>query len=148
MCKLREAHEWWTSLSTSHDERIMTAIVKQKQGQGAKQWQKAARIFMNWPAPKLAITFRAHECATMTERADACFSGPRLCWYIELFEFFCGSFRDLAHESCIEGANHVRGGVLKSTLVVDNDSVRFHSLVLVMCRLCSHSSQTLTHAPQ
>ena len=30
----------------------------------------------------------------------------------------------LAHEPCIEGANHVRGGVLKSTLVVDNDSVQ------------------------
>ena len=49
---------------------------------------------------KLAITFRAHECAMMTERADACFSGSMLCLYIELFEF-CGSFRDLAHESCI-----------------------------------------------
>ena len=46
------------------------------------------------------------------------FSEPRLCWYIDLFEFFCGPFRDLAHESCITGANHVRGGVLKSTLVV------------------------------
>ena len=43
-------------------------------------------------------------------------------WNVELFGF-CGSFRDLAHESCIEGANHARGGVLKSTLVVDNDSV-------------------------
>ena len=42
--------------------------------------------------------------------------------YIELFEFF-GSSRDLAHESCIKGANQARGGVLKSTLVVDNDSV-------------------------
>ena len=28
-----------------------------------------------------------------------------------LFEFFCGSFSDLAHEPCIKGANHVRGGV-------------------------------------
>ena len=56
----------------------------------------------------------------MTEKADA-FSGPELCLYIELFEF-CGSFRDLAHESCIKGANHVRGGVLKSTFVVDNDT--------------------------
>ena len=53
------------------------------------------------------------------ERADA-FSGPRLCLYIELFEL-CGSFRDSAHEPCIKGANHVRGGAIKSTLVVDND---------------------------
>ena len=43
---------------------------------------------------------------TAGESADACFSGPGLCWYIELFEF-CGSFRDLAHESLIKGANHV-----------------------------------------
>ena len=30
--------------------------------------------------------------------------------HCELFEF-CGSFRDLAHESCIKGANRARGGV-------------------------------------
>ena len=36
----------------------------------------------------------------------------------------CLSFVDpsaFAHESCIKGAIHARGGVLKSTLVVDND---------------------------
>ena len=59
----------------------------------------------------------------VTERADA-FSGPRLRLYIELFEF-CGSFRDSAHDFCIKGANHATGGVLKSTLVVDNHS--FHA---------------------
>ena len=31
-CKLSETSEWWTSLSTSHDERIMTAIAKQCKG--------------------------------------------------------------------------------------------------------------------
>ena len=35
---------------------------------------------------------------------------------------FSGSFRDSAHESCIKGAIRVRGGVLKSTLVVGNDT--------------------------
>ena len=49
-------------------------------------------------------------------------SGPRLCWYSVLFEI-CGSFREIAHGSCIKGANHVRGGMFKSTLVVDTDSV-------------------------
>ena len=65
----------------------------------------------------------------MTERANA-FSGPRLCLSIELFQF-CGSFSDLAHESCIEGANHLRGGVLKSTLVVDKDSVHTYTACIV-----------------
>ena len=76
------------------------------------------------------------------------FSGPSLCWYIELFEF-CGSFRDLAHASCIQSANNVRGGVLKSTLVVDDDSVD-------TCTVCfqSHGPDHLfslitdAHAPQ
>ena len=85
----------------------------------------------------------------MTERADACFSRPRLCGYIELFEI-CGSFLDLAHESCIKGANHARGGLLKSTLVVDNDSVHTDTACFQ-----SHSPdhlfsliKTLMHAPQ
>ena len=68
-----------------------------------------AKICKHWLTLKLTIIFRAHKCAMMTERADA-FSGPRLCLHTELFEF-CGSFSDLAHESCIKGANHVRGGV-------------------------------------
>ena len=80
----------------------------------------------------------------MTERADVFFSGPRSCWYIELFES-CGSFRDLAHESCIEGANHARGEVLKSTLVVDNDSVHTYTGCFQ-----SHTPAFITdaHAPQ
>ena len=65
------------------------------------------------------------------DREQTFFSGPKLCWYIELFEF-CGSFRDLAHVSCIESANNGRRGVLKSTLVVDNDSVH-------TCTACSQS---------
>ena len=92
MCKLSETSERWTSSGTSHDERIMTAIAIAKQSKGKMQsiGKNATRNFVNWLAPKLAITFRAHKCAMMTERADACFSGPRLCGYIELFEF-CGS---------------------------------------------------------
>ena len=62
----------------------------------------------------------------------------------ELFEI-CGSFRDLAHESCIKGANHVRGRVFKSTLVVDNDSVHTkHAFSLIVLTVCSHSSQMRT----
>ena len=38
-----------------------------------------------------------------------------------LLELFLRLFRDLAHESCIKGAKHVRGGVLKSRLVADNE---------------------------
>ena len=56
-----------------------------------------------------------------------------------------------AHESCIKGAVHVRGGVLKSTLVVDNDTtvhdvhtytVAFSPSVLIKCSICSQH-QTL-----
>ena len=52
--KLSETDESWTSLSISHDERIMTAIAIAEQSKG--KMQRAA-----------------HECATMTERAEACF---------------------------------------------------------------------------
>ena len=57
----------------------------------------------------------------MTERAAVFFlSGTRLCLHTELFEF-SGPFRDEAHKSFIIGGIRVRGGVFKSTLVVDND---------------------------
>ena len=64
-----ETSEWWTSLSTSHDERIMTAIARSNARTRchAKICDLADAKF-GW----LAITFRAHESA-MT--ADA-FSGP------------------------------------------------------------------------
>ena len=54
---------------------------------------------------------------TMTERADA-LSRPRLCLYIVLFRQESGG-RRVFFDFC--GAIPVRGGVLKSTLVVDND---------------------------
>ena len=86
----------------------MTRSQDAKQGQGVKQWQNATRNFVNWPTLELAITFRAHKRAMMTEIEDA-FSGPRLCLYtLNCLSF--GSFRVSAHESCIQGANHVRGG--------------------------------------
>ena len=56
------------------------------------------------------------------ERADA-FSGPG-CGWTRLDALNCLIFwvpSAFARESCIKGAIHVRGGVLKSTLVVDSD---------------------------
>ena len=57
--------------------------------------------------------FRANKCAMMTESRR--FFRTRLCLYIESFRQesvgrrvffdFCGSFRDLARESCIKGCN-------------------------------------------
>ena len=97
--------------------------------------------FVNWLAPKLAIIFGAPDVRDDVRESRRLFSESRLCWCIELFEFFCGSFRDLAHESCIKGANHARGGVLKSTLVVDNDSVHTqHAFSPTVMTICSHSS--------
>ena len=64
---------------------------------------------------------------------DLHFDRTRLCLYIDLFrqesvdrtDEFCVCFfvdpSASAHVSCIKGAIRVRGGVLKSTLVVDND---------------------------
>ena len=58
-----------------------------------------------------------------------------------------------AHESCIKGAITVRGGVLKFTLVVDNDTtlhggrtdtVAFSPTVPIECSVCSHP-HALTH---
>ena len=52
-----------------------------------------------------------------------------------------------AHESCIEGTVRARGGVLKSTLVVDDDTtvhdvhtytVAFSPSVLIKCSICSY----------
>ena len=97
-------------------------------------------------APKLAITFGADKKRDDDRESRRFFSGPRLCLYIELFEF-CESFRNLAHESCFKGANLVRRGVLKSTLVVDNDSVHTNTVHKIHTRSvhhehCSHLTST------
>ena len=103
---------------------------KAKRGQDATQRQHATRNFVNWQAPKLARTFGPHECAMMTERADACFSGPRLRLYIYLFKF-CGSFRFFAHES--------ENPHLLSTLTVYiHTQHAFSPSVLIKCSICSY----------
>ena len=79
MFMLSETSEWWTSLGTSHDERMLQSNARAR----CKARANATRHFVNWLTPKLAITFRAQGCAMMTEKADACFSEPRLCWYRE-----------------------------------------------------------------
>ena len=77
----------------------------------------------------------------MTERPDACFQNQSCVDTSNCLSFFCGSFRHSAHESCIKGANNVRGGVLKSTLVVDNDNVHSqHAFSPTVISVFSHSS--------
>ena len=60
-----------------------------KLGQGATQWQDAARNFEHWLTPNFARTFRANQCAMMTvgerERESRHFFKTKLCLYIELF---------------------------------------------------------------
>ena len=60
---------------------------------------------------------------------------------------FCGSFRLLLTSLASKGAITVRGGVLKSTLVVDNDTtvhgvhtdtVASSPSVLIKCSICSY----------
>ena len=72
----------WPSRRMCH-ERIMAAVAMTR---------CSAKFCEHWLVSKLAITFRAHRYAMMTERADA-FSGPgRICtrvwlasWHSELF---------------------------------------------------------------
>ena len=45
MCKLNETSEWWTSLSTSHDERIMTGIARSKASARCKAMSKCNAKF-------------------------------------------------------------------------------------------------------
>ena len=54
-----------------------------------------------------------------------------------------------AYESCIQGAIIARGDALKSTLVVDTDTidtVAFSLAVLIKCRICSFP-RSLTRTP-
>ena len=119
----------------------MTAIARSKARARCNAMAHATRNFVNWPAPQLAIILGAHECAMTERESRRLFSEPRLWWYIDLLEFFCGSFRDLAHESGFNGENHVIGRVLKSTLVADNDSVqKQHAFSPIVMTICSHSS--------
>ena len=102
----------------------MTAIAIANQGKGKMQCNGTCNAkICELACTKAGDNFQSPRVRDDVRESRRLFSESRLCWCIELFEFFCGSFRDLAHESCIKGANHVRGGVLKSTLVVDNDSV-------------------------
>ena len=145
MCKLSETSERWTSLSTSHDERIMTVIAKQSKGKVHSNGKCNAK-FCELAGSKAGDNSQS-ECAMMTESADACFSGPRLCLYIQFFEF-CESFLDSPRESCIKGANHVRGGVLKSTLIVDNEQHAFSPTVLTICSQSSTDARSATAQEQ
>ena len=63
------------SLSTSHDERIMTAvaIARSKARKRCNAMANATPNFEQWLTPNLAITFRAQKCAMMTERERADF---------------------------------------------------------------------------
>ena len=71
MCKLSETSEWWTSLGTSHDERIMTAIARCKARAKCNAMAKCNAKFCELTDAKFEAGeyFRAHERA-MTERAD------------------------------------------------------------------------------
>ena len=45
MCKLSETSEWWTSLSASHDARIMSAIARSKAKARSKAMANTTRNF-------------------------------------------------------------------------------------------------------
>ena len=73
------------------------------------------------------------------------FFRTRLCLYKRL----AGFFRDLFTNHASNGAVRVRGGVIKSRHVVDNDTtvhVVHASTVLIKCSNCPHH-QTLTRTP-
>ena len=139
---LSETDERWTSLTISHDERIMTAIARNKARARCNAMANATRNFCelagtgdNFQSPRVRDD----------DRESRRFQDQGCVGTLNCLIFFCGSFRDLAHESCIKGANHVRGEVLKFTLVVDNDSVHTqHAFSPMVMNICSHSSQMRT----
>ena len=58
MCKLSETSEWWTSLSTSHDERIMTAITVRSKGKVQSNGKLQHEILYTLTDFKLGGTFQ------------------------------------------------------------------------------------------
>ena len=172
MCKLSETSEWWTSLSTSHDERNMTAIARSKARARCKAMANAKRYFVNLLTPCLdfTITFRAHKCAMMTERADA-FSGPGCCWtrldalncldknqlaemtssVFECCESFRFCSRVLQHQSCNPRERksvkiHTCCRQWQTVHDVHTNTVAFSPSVLIKCSICPYR-QTLTSTP-
>ena len=106
MCKLSATCEWWTSSSTSHDERIMTAIARSNARAMSKVMVNAT-LWTLIDRPTWRRTFR-----TMTERADFFQDQAVLVqwsvWFLHVYEL-----TSLASD----GAVHVRGGVINFRLI-------------------------------
>ena len=104
MCTLSETSEWWTSLGTSDDERIMTAIaISHAMARCSAQFCELTDAKFgfgdNFYSPRMRdVPGPACVCAR-TELFRQESVGRRI------FFDFCGSFRDLARESCIKGCN-------------------------------------------
>ena len=64
MCTLSETSERWTSLGTSHDERIMTAVAR------SKALARCSAKFCELTDVKLGENFHSAHERVMTERAD------------------------------------------------------------------------------
>ena len=109
----------------------------------------ATRNFEQRWTPIFGESFLSPKCSNDDRGSRRFLPGTRLCWKNGLFDI-CGSFRDLDldHESCIKGANHVRGGVSKSTFVEDNDSV--HTQHAFQSHSLDHLFSLITdaHVPQ
>ena len=120
MCKLSETSEWWTSLGASHDERIITAIARSKARARARcnAMARCSAEFCTLTDAELGENFwspRMPDDDCWREQIPAV-SGPAcVCVRTELFRQesvgrrvffdFCGSFRDLARDSCIKACN-------------------------------------------
>ena len=117
---LSETSEWWTSLGTSHDERIMTAIAISKARARCHAMARCSAQFCELTDAKFGFgdnfySPRMRDGDSWREQIPAVPGPACVCARTELFRQesvgrriffdFCGSFRDLARESCIKGCN-------------------------------------------
>ena len=154
MCKLSETGEWWTSLSTSHDEQIMTAIAKSK---ARARCNAVARCHANfcehWPTPKLAITFSPR--VLVDDRETRRFSEAGCGWTrtdaLNCFQQTCFlrsvDSSAFAHESCMKCSPRERRSVKNHIRDVDSQTVHdVHTNTVSFSHQFS-VTHPLTHAP-
>ena len=73
MCQLSETSEWWTSLGTSNDERIMTAIARSKARARCNAMAKCSAKFCELTDAKFGVD------VNFTDRESRRFFQDRKC---------------------------------------------------------------------
>ena len=102
MYKVCETSGWWTSLSTSHDERIMTAIAKQSKSKVQRNGKRNAKfcelgVRQSCPASGFffAMTFDSKSQLSQRTPDNLEFLQPSQCAYADDLAVASSSFRGL-----------------------------------------------------